>query len=51
MAGEKTVDEALENTINNFLAILDSDYPRELYPDGLSDEHIGIYGSFRFLME
>ncbi|ATX14381.1 hypothetical protein KX067_004651 [Escherichia coli] len=36
----KTVDEALENTINNFLAILDSDYPRELYPDGLSDEHI-----------
>ncbi|EBS7636900.1 hypothetical protein CDR68_24955 [Salmonella enterica] len=36
----KSVDESLENTINYFLSIINNDYPEELYPEGLSEEHI-----------
>lgn len=36
----KTVEEALEDTINNFLQIVESDYPKDQYPHGLSEENI-----------
>ena len=36
----ENIDDALENTINNFMKIVKSDYPPEKYPDGLSEGDI-----------
>ncbi len=36
----KTIEEALVNTINIFFEIVEEDYPKEKYPNGLSDCHI-----------
>lgn len=36
----KTVEEALEDTINWFLNMVREDYPIESYPEGLSEEDI-----------
>lgn len=36
----KTVEEALEDTINWFLKMVREDYPIESYPEGLSEDDI-----------
>lgn len=41
----ESVDTALENTIKYFLKMIKSDYPREKYPDGLSEEDI-LYSDY-----
>ncbi|MGX7150333.1 hypothetical protein [Enterococcus ureasiticus] len=36
----KTQEEALTETINNFNDLLEREYPKEQYPNGLSESHI-----------
>ncbi|WP_321383951.1 hypothetical protein [uncultured Enterococcus sp.] len=36
----KTIEEALSETIRNFNEIIEQDYPKDQYPNGLSEHHI-----------
>lgn len=41
----KTVDEALEDTINYFMEIAEEDYPSKEYPEGIPETYI-VYSEF-----
>lgn len=41
----KTIEEALEDTINYFMEIIEEDYPSKEYPNGVPEENI-VYSEF-----